>query len=54
MIVRVCKLKASTRTIELTFFLRVTDRPPASHPASVCETLTDDNHRIRNLLGPLL
>ena len=29
------------------------DRPPASHAASVRETLTDDHHRIRNLLGPL-
>jgi hypothetical protein len=29
------------------------DKPPASHAASVHETLTDDHHRIRNLLGPL-
>ncbi|MBB5499614.1 Tn3 family transposase [Paraburkholderia sp. MM5384-R2] len=29
------------------------DKPPASHAASVRETLTDDHHRIRNLLGPL-
>jgi hypothetical protein len=29
------------------------DRPSASHAASVRETLTDDHHRIRNLLGPL-
>lgn len=29
------------------------DRPPASHAASVRETLTDDHHRIRNLPGPL-
>ncbi|MEM5300040.1 hypothetical protein VSR82_38090 [Burkholderia sp. JPY481] len=29
------------------------DRPPASHAASVRETLTDDHHRIRNLLAPL-
>lgn len=29
------------------------DKPPASHAACVRETLTDDNHRIRNLLGPL-
>lgn len=29
------------------------DRPRASHAASVRETLTDDCHRIRNLLGPL-
>jgi TnpA family transposase len=29
------------------------DKPPASHAANVRETLTDDHHRIRNLLGPL-
>lgn len=29
------------------------DKPPASHAASVRETLTDDHQRIRNLLGPL-
>jgi TnpA family transposase len=29
------------------------DKSPASHAACVRETLTDDHHRIRNLLGPL-
>lgn len=29
------------------------DKPSASHAASVRETLTDDHHRIRNLLVPL-
>jgi TnpA family transposase len=29
------------------------DKPPASQAANVRETLTDDHHRIRNLLGPL-
>lgn len=29
------------------------DKPAASHAASVRETLTDDHHRLRNLLGPL-
>ncbi|CAN7753559.1 Tn3 family transposase [Cupriavidus necator] len=29
------------------------DKPPASHAASVRETLTDDNRRIRSLLAPL-
>lgn len=32
---------------------RLVDKPPASHAASVRETLIDDHHRIRNLLGPL-
>ncbi|MBS2132233.1 Tn3 family transposase (plasmid) [Burkholderia thailandensis] len=31
----------------------LSDKPPASHAASVRETLTDDHHRIRNLLVPL-
>ncbi|WP_124489692.1 MULTISPECIES: hypothetical protein [unclassified Burkholderia] len=31
----------------------LSDKPPTSHGASVCETLTDDHHRIRNLLVPL-
>ncbi|HDR9001583.1 TPA: hypothetical protein QDB06_001420 [Burkholderia vietnamiensis] len=31
----------------------LSDKPPTSHAASVCETLTDDHHRIRNLLVPL-
>nr|WP_226382965.1 DUF4158 domain-containing protein [Burkholderia mayonis] len=31
----------------------LSDKPPASHAASVRETLTDDRHRIRNLLVPL-
>ncbi len=29
-------------------------KPPASHAAGVREALTDDHHRIRNLLAPLL
>ncbi|TDG02544.1 Tn3 family transposase [Paraburkholderia guartelaensis] len=29
------------------------DKPPASHAASVRAALTDDHHRIRNLMGPL-
>ncbi|MEX3939877.1 DUF4158 domain-containing protein [Paraburkholderia sp. BR10937] len=29
------------------------DKPPASHAASVREALTDDHHRIRNLMGSL-
>ncbi len=29
------------------------DSPPASHAASVRETLSEDHHRIHNLLGPL-
>ncbi|MBX3765216.1 Tn3 family transposase, partial [Burkholderia cepacia] len=28
-------------------------KPPASHAASVRETLTEDHHRIRNLIAPL-
>ncbi|MGU2419716.1 Tn3 family transposase [Burkholderia cenocepacia] len=31
----------------------LSDKPPATHAASVRETLTDDHHRIRNLLVPL-
>jgi TnpA family transposase len=31
----------------------LSDKPPASHAASVRETLTDDHHRIRNLLVTL-
>ncbi|WP_175795890.1 Tn3 family transposase [Burkholderia anthina] len=31
----------------------LSDKPPTSHAASVRETLTDDHHRIRNLLVPL-
>ncbi|WP_259460727.1 Tn3 family transposase [Paraburkholderia sp. BL23I1N1] len=31
----------------------LSEKPPASHAASVRETLTDDHHRIRNLLLPL-
>ena len=31
----------------------LSEKPPASHAASVRETLTDDHHRIRNLLSPL-
>lgn len=31
----------------------LSDKPPGSHAASVRETLTDDHHRIRNLLVPL-
>ncbi|GCB06510.1 Tn3 family transposase [Ralstonia sp. SET104] len=31
----------------------LSSRPPASHAASVRETLTEDHHRIRNLLTPL-
>ena len=32
---------------------RLVDKPPASHAASVRETLIDDHHRVRNLLGSL-
>ncbi|MCK4140392.1 Tn3 family transposase [Ralstonia pseudosolanacearum] len=31
----------------------LSSRPPASHAASVRETLTEDHHRLRNLLTPL-
>jgi TnpA family transposase len=48
------KLTAQERLDDIGKLLEgLVDKPPASHAASVRETLTDDHHRIHNLLGPL-
>nr|WP_240746015.1 DUF4158 domain-containing protein [Cupriavidus oxalaticus] len=45
---------AEARLAEIEALLgELQDKPPASHAASVRETLTDDNRRIRSLLAPL-
>lgn len=45
---------AEERLAEISKLLEdLSDKPPTSHAASVRETLTDDHHRIRNLLVPL-
>nr|WP_232440939.1 hypothetical protein [Burkholderia ubonensis] len=45
---------AEERLIEIGKLLEdLSDKPPTSHAASVRETLTDDHHRIRNLLVPM-
>ncbi|MDN7631626.1 Tn3 family transposase [Burkholderia cenocepacia] len=48
------KRPAEVRLAEIGKLLEdLSDKPPTSHAASVRETLTDDHHRIRNLLVPL-